>query len=157
MRGNIPTPIKQNTPEERQELARCGLKTFRQISAIKINEEKGNTAMSEASEITLYMPLLTNDFHLKTKDLKLAEVGVYIRLLTTMWEMEAVLPDDDQLLAEIAGLSKKEWIQKYRQKMKKLFSQEKEYWLSDNFAVPYDRFWEEHTTENDGGNHAPSL
>lgn len=57
-----------------------------------------------------YMPLWVEDYRRDTRHLCTEEHGAYLKLLMEAWESPASsLPDDDEMLARIVGVSRERW------------------------------------------------
>ncbi|CAN3992555.1 YdaU family protein [Methylocystis bryophila] len=65
------------------------------------------------------MPLYIADYRADTMRLSTLEHGVYLLLIMEYWD-KGSLPDDDAQLAEIAGLSDKDWI-RIRDRIRRFF------------------------------------
>jgi len=62
-----------------------------------------------------YMPFWVEDYERDTRHLKTAEHGAYLLLLMAAWKAPSnSLPDDDDMLARIAGVSPAEWAEMKR-------------------------------------------
>ena len=75
----------------------------------------------------VWMPLYVADYLADTSHLKLAEHGAYFLLIIAYWRGQKPLPNDDERLCRIVGLSKREWL-----KLRPILQ---------NFFQISDRFW----------------
>lgn len=58
-----------------------------------------------------FMKFYVNDFLADTEHLSTEEKGIYMLLLIAMWrKADAIIPNDDRKLANIAGLSRRKWL-----------------------------------------------
>src|SRR5215471_6054754 len=61
------------------------------------------------SEMMHYLTLHVGDYLVETAHLSAAERGAYITLQLHYWKRPGGLPDDDRVLALMAGVSLKQW------------------------------------------------
>ena len=56
-----------------------------------------------------FMPVATDALIADTAHMSAAEFGAYMRILIAMWRNGGWLPDDEQALRRIAGVTGKHW------------------------------------------------
>ena len=89
-----------------------------------------------------YLPFYPGDFWIKTNHLEGPVRNGYLALLMSAWMRPGcALPDDDDELACMVGVSKRVWINKYRDKIAKFFIIEDGRWI--NKRLREERAWVE--------------
>lgn len=94
----------------------------------------------KTEKIGKWMPLHINEFHQDCRGFPLEFQAMYVNLLTTMWQNNGQISDDEDYLMRASGASKAQWI-KHRQDLANLFTPGEGTWnhnmIRDEIAKAY--------------------
>ena len=81
-----------------------------------------------------WFPLYVGAYLKNTLHLTTLEHGAYFRLLLAYWNEQGALPDDDNRLSQICGLSKKRF-QKIRKNLETFFTITHSFWIQERMEI----------------------